>query len=44
MQPNIVFIMADQLAASFLNCYGSGVNSSPCLDSLAESGIRFDRC
>jgi len=42
-RPNIVFIMADQLAASFIGCYGSGVNSTPTLDRLAEEGVRFDR-
>jgi len=43
-QPNIVFIMADQLGARFVNCYGSGVDSTPTLDRLAEEGVRFDRC
>jgi len=28
-QPNIIFIMAEQLAASTLNCYGGSVASSP---------------
>ena len=36
--------MADQLAAGFVGCYGSGVNSTPTLDRLAEKGMRFDRC
>ncbi len=35
--------MADQLAASFVGCYGSGVESTPTLDSLAARGVRFDR-
>jgi arylsulfatase len=43
-QPNIVLIMADQLSAAFIQCYGSGVNSTPCLDSLAAEGTRFSRC
>ena len=42
-QPNIIFIMADQLAAGFVGCYGSGVDSTPTLDSLAEGGVRFGR-
>ncbi len=42
--PNIVFIMADQLAARSIGCYGSGVNSTPILDDLATRGVRFERC
>jgi arylsulfatase len=42
-ETNIVFIMADQLSAGSIGCYGSGVESSPCLDGLAGSGVRFDR-
>jgi len=43
-RPNIVFIMADQLAAGFIGCYGSGVDSTPTIDRLASEGVRFDRC
>jgi arylsulfatase A-like enzyme len=43
-QKNIVFITADQLAASYIGCYGSGVNSTPTLDALAAQGARFERC
>jgi len=42
-KPNIVFIMADQLGAAFLGCYGSGVNSTPTLDKLAKNGMMFNR-
>jgi len=42
-RPNILFIMADQLGAGSLGCYG-GVDCSPTLDKLARRGIRFDRC
>ena len=41
---NVVFVMADQLAAGFLGCYDSGVDSTPTLDGLAREGVRFDRC
>jgi len=41
---NIIFIMADQLAAGFVGAYGSGVDSTPTLDRLAGRGVRFDRC
>jgi arylsulfatase A-like enzyme len=43
-KPNIVFIMADQLGAKFLNCYGGGVDSTPVLDQLASRGTLFSRC
>ncbi len=39
-RPNIVLIMADDLGWSDLGCYGSEI-STPNLDSLAASGIRF---
>jgi arylsulfatase len=42
-KPNIIFIMADQLAASLIGCYGSKVNSTPNLDQLAEQGTKFMR-
>jgi len=40
---NIIFILCDQLAASFIGCYGSGVNSTPNLDKLAKEGRHFMR-
>lgn len=43
-KPNIVFVMADQLAAGSIGCYGSQVNSTPNIDRLAANGMRFDRC
>ncbi len=42
-KPNIIFITADQLGAKHLNCYGSGVPSTPALDAIAARGTRFDR-
>lgn len=41
---NIIFILADQLGAAFLGCYGSGVPSTPNLDRLAGIGAKFTRC
>lgn len=41
--PNIIFITADQMGAKHLNCYGSGVPSTPALDAIAARGTRFDR-
>ncbi len=44
MARNILFLMADQLAARFVGAYGSGVDSTPTLDALARRGMRFDAC
>ncbi len=42
--PNIVLIMADDLGYECLGCYGGTSYKTPNLDTLAEKGIRFDRC
>jgi len=42
--PNIVLIMADQLAAQALALYGNGVCKTPALDRLAAEGMVFDNC
>ena len=42
MQPNIVLIMADQLAPQFMQTYG-GAAITPHMDALAARGRRFDR-
>ena len=42
--PHIIFIMADQLAASEVGSYESGVPSTPTLNELGENGMVFDRC
>lgn len=41
-QPNILFIIADQLAAQFLSAYGHGLVKTPKLDRLAKAGVVFD--
>ena len=38
--PNIVFILADDLGYSDLGCYGGEI-ATPNLDSLARDGLRF---
>ena len=38
MQPNIIFIVADDLGSSDLGCYGANNGVSPHLDRLAEEG------
>lgn len=40
-QPNIVFILADDLSWSDLGCYGNTIHDTPNLDRLASEGIRF---
>jgi len=41
---NVILIMADQLSARWLGCYGNPAASTPHLDDLAQSGVQFDRC
>ena len=41
-KPNIVVIMADQLAPQFCGAYGHPVAKTPHIDALADRGIRFD--
>ena len=41
-QPNILLIMADQLAPQFTGAYGHQVVKTPHLDALAARGMRFD--
>jgi arylsulfatase A-like enzyme len=43
-KPNILFIMADDHAARAISAYGSGLNSTPNLDRIANEGMRLDRC
>nr|MCU0409428.1 sulfatase-like hydrolase/transferase [Bacteroidales bacterium] len=41
VQPNIVFILADDLGYRDLGCYGQEIIKTPNIDSLAAGGIRF---
>lgn len=43
-KPNIILIMADDLGAECLSCYGSLSCKTPHLDHLAKTGIRFNHC
>ncbi len=43
-KPNIIIIMADDLSAMQLGCYGNSKNSTPNLDRLAAEGIKFETC
>jgi len=42
--PNIVFILADDLGIGNLGCYGSDNFKSPEIDKLAATGTRFTQC
>ena len=42
MQPNILFIQVDQLAAQFLRCYGDKICHAPNLERLAAQGTVFE--
>lgn len=39
-QPNIIYIMADDMGFSDIGCYGSEI-ATPNLDNLADGGVRF---
>lgn len=41
-QPNILFLMADQLATHGLPFYGNGIVKAPNLTRLASRGVVFD--
>ncbi len=40
-QPNVIFILADDLGYGDLGCYGSELISTPNIDRMAASGVRF---
>ena len=41
-QQNLLIIMADQLTALALGCYGNSVVKSPHIDQLAREGVQFN--
>jgi len=41
-QPNILFILADDVGLEALGCYGGQSYKTPNLDRLADAGMRFD--
>ena len=40
-QPNVIFVLADDLGYSELGCYGNQFNETPALDRLSQQGMRF---
>lgn len=43
MKKQLVWIMTDTTRYDMLRCYGNEHMHTPCLDALAESGVRFER-
>ena len=41
-RPNVILILADDLGAKELSCYGSTRHKTPNLDRLAAQGVRFE--
>jgi len=42
--PNLIVIMADDLGAKELGCYGNTKHKTPHLDRLAKTGVKFETC
>jgi arylsulfatase A-like enzyme len=40
----VLVVDVDSLRPDHLGCYGYGRDTSPVIDSLADRGVRFDRC
>ncbi len=40
-QPNVLFILADDLGINALNCYGNPIVESPNIDKLYSEGVHF---
>ena len=43
-KPNIIVLMADDLSARELGCYGSPDHATPNLDALAGDGVKVETC
>ena len=43
-QPNIIFIMADDMGYGDAGCYGQKLIQTPNIDSMATEGTRFTNC
>ena len=43
-QPNILWVMTDEHRVDAFGCYGSRRSVSPNIDSISQSGVRFEHC
>ena len=43
-RPNVIVVMADDLSAKDLGCYGHPTNATPHLDRLIGTGVKFRTC
>lgn len=43
-RPNLILILADDLGAKELGCYGNKEHRTPNLDRLAANGVKFETC
>lgn len=43
-RPNIVMILTDDHGSQSISTYGSRINTTPRIDEIANSGVRFDNC
>jgi arylsulfatase A len=43
-RPNIIVVLSDDVGLSRVSCYGGAPFETPCLDRLAATGLRFERC
>ena len=43
-RPNILFIVDDQHRHDYVGCAGASFVSTPHIDSIAASGVRFTQC
>ena len=43
-KPNIIFILSDDYGIGGVGCYGADRYKTPNLDTLAQTGVRFETC